>query len=103
LLESVMRTVPLFEGEGRMTVFASSGQARTLDYRAGDVGYVPFAMGHYVKNTGPTPIRFLEICILTRRNEGGLGFWHGWRWPLCAAGSLGPLSQHAAGRNVGRR
>ncbi|MBT0723287.1 cupin domain-containing protein [Rosenbergiella sp. S61] len=49
------------EGQGRMGVFASSGQARTFDYRAGDVGYVPFAMGHYVENTGDTPLRFLEL------------------------------------------
>jgi oxalate decarboxylase len=49
------------EGEGRMTVFASSGQARTFDYRAGDVGVVPFAMGHYVENTGTKPLRFLEL------------------------------------------
>ena len=35
-----------------MTVFASGGNARTFDYQAGDVGYVPFAMGHYVENTG---------------------------------------------------
>ena len=39
-------------GRGRMTVFASIGSARTFDYQAGDVGYVPFAMGHYVENTG---------------------------------------------------
>ena len=44
-----------------MGVFASSGQARTFDYRAGDVGYVPFAMGHYVENTGDTTLRFLEV------------------------------------------
>lgn len=49
------------EGEGRMGVFASSGQARTFDYRAGDVGYVPFAMGHYIENTGTTTLRFLEL------------------------------------------
>jgi oxalate decarboxylase len=48
-------------GQGQMTVFASSGKARTFDYRAGDVGYVPFAMGHYVLNTGPGPLRFLEM------------------------------------------
>src|SRR3954468_15509761 len=35
-------------GRARMTVFASAGKARTFDYQAGDVGYVPFAMGHYV-------------------------------------------------------
>ena len=49
------------EGQARMGVFASSGQARTFDYQAGDVGYVPFAMGHYVENTGSKPLRFLEM------------------------------------------
>lgn len=48
-------------GKGRMTVFASSGKARTFDYQAGDVGYVPFAMGHYVENTGDEPLVFLEL------------------------------------------
>jgi oxalate decarboxylase len=49
------------EGQARMGVFAASGQARTFDFRANDVGYVPFAMGHYVENTGNTMLRFLEI------------------------------------------
>ncbi|WP_020603196.1 oxalate decarboxylase family bicupin [Spirosoma spitsbergense] len=49
------------EGKGRMTVFTASDKARTFDFRAGDVGYVPFAMGHYVENTGDTPLIFLEI------------------------------------------
>jgi oxalate decarboxylase len=49
------------EGQGRMTVFAGSGSARTFDYRAGDVGYIPFGMGHYIENTGPKPLRFLEM------------------------------------------
>lgn len=48
-------------GQARMGVFAASGQARTFDFQAGDVGYAPFAMGHYVENTGPTTLRFLEI------------------------------------------
>ena len=49
------------EGKGRMGVFASSGDARTFDYQAGDVGYVPSAMGHYVENTGDEPLCFLEM------------------------------------------
>jgi oxalate decarboxylase len=49
------------QGQARMGVFAASGQARTFDFRANDVGYVPFAMGHYVENTGNTPLRFLEV------------------------------------------
>jgi oxalate decarboxylase len=48
-------------GQGRMTVFGSSGKARTFDYQAGDVGYVPFAMGHYVENTGNETLTFLEM------------------------------------------
>jgi oxalate decarboxylase len=49
------------EGQARMGVFAASGQARTFDFQANDVGYVPFAMGHYIENTGNTMLRFLEI------------------------------------------
>src|SRR5579862_5942567 len=49
------------EGNGRMTVFASESKARTFDYQAGDVGYVPFAMGHYIENTGSATLRFLEM------------------------------------------
>jgi oxalate decarboxylase len=49
------------EGQARMGVFGASGQARTFDFRTGDVGYVPFAMGHYIENTGSTPLRFLEM------------------------------------------
>jgi oxalate decarboxylase len=48
-------------GQGRMTVFAAAGKARTFDFAAGDVGYIPFAMGHYVENTGDKPLRFLEV------------------------------------------
>ena len=48
-------------GQGRMTVFTSSGKARTFDFRAGDVGYVPFATGHYIENTGTETLRFLEM------------------------------------------
>jgi oxalate decarboxylase len=49
------------EGEARMGVFGASGQARTFDFRSGDVGYVPFAMGHYIDNMGTTSLRYLEI------------------------------------------
>lgn len=48
-------------GQARMTVFGSQGNARTFDFQAGDVGSVPFPMGHYIENTGNTTLRFLEI------------------------------------------
>jgi oxalate decarboxylase len=63
------------EGSGRMTVFASEGSARTFDYQAGDVGYVPFAMGHYVENTGDTPLRFLEMFKSPRFADVSLNQW----------------------------
>ncbi|KAH0585615.1 hypothetical protein H2248_008843 [Termitomyces sp. 'cryptogamus'] len=49
------------EGTGRMTIFGSQSNARTFDYQAGDIGYVPATFGHYVENTGNTTLRFLEI------------------------------------------
>jgi oxalate decarboxylase len=62
-------------GRGRMTVFASSGKARTFDYQAGDVGYVPFAMGHYVENTGDETLRFLEMFRSSYFADVSLNQW----------------------------
>jgi oxalate decarboxylase len=62
-------------GRGRMTVFASSGKARTYDYQAGDVGYVPFAMGHYVQNTGDEPLVFLELFRSDHYADISLNQW----------------------------
>lgn len=44
-----------------MTVFAATAAARTFDFQSGDVGYVPFAYGHYVENTGDQPLVFVEM------------------------------------------
>lgn len=63
------------EGEGRMTVFAATGKARTYDYQAGDVGYVPFAMGHYIENTGNEPLRFLEMFRSDQFADISLSRW----------------------------
>lgn len=63
------------EGQGRMGVFGASGQARTFDYRAGDVGYVPFAMGHYIENTGSTPLRLLEMFKSSYYADVSLNQW----------------------------
>jgi oxalate decarboxylase len=63
------------EGRGRMGVFGASGQARTFDYQAGDVGYVPFAMGHYIENTGSQPLRFLEMFKSSYYADVSLDQW----------------------------
>ena len=33
------------EGDSRMTIFAAASNARTFDYQAGDIGYVPAGYG----------------------------------------------------------
>jgi oxalate decarboxylase len=63
------------EGQARMGVFGASGQARTFDYRAGDVGYIPFAMGHYIENTGDTRLSFLEIFRSSYYADVSLDQW----------------------------
>jgi oxalate decarboxylase len=76
-------------GEGRMTVFASGGKARTFDYRAGDVGYVPFAMGHYVQNTGTETLTFLEMFRSDHYADVSLSQWMGVLPPELVAEHLG--------------
>ena len=63
------------EGEGIMTVFAAEAKARTFEYRAHDVGYVPFAMAHYIANTGEEPLRFLEMFRSERFEDVSLRRW----------------------------
>jgi len=48
-------------GKGRMTIVATGNKARTLDFQAGDVGYVEKSLLHYVENTGDTDLIFLEM------------------------------------------
>lgn len=62
-------------GQGRMTVFNGEGAARTFDYRAGDVGYVPFANGHYIQNTGRDTLWFLEMFKSSRFADVSLNQW----------------------------
>ena len=35
------------EGQGRMTIFASSSNAQTFNYEAGDVSYTPATYGEH--------------------------------------------------------
>ncbi|RYE02898.1 MAG: cupin domain-containing protein, partial [Sphingobacteriaceae bacterium] len=63
------------EGQAQMTVFASGGKARTFDYKAYDVGYVPISMGHYIENIGKTPLRFLEVFKSDKYEDVSLNQW----------------------------
>lgn len=75
-------------GTGRMTVFAPNGNARTFDYRAGDVGYVPFAFGHYIQNTGNETLTFLEMFKSDRFADVSLNQWMALTPPELVEGNL---------------
>lgn len=65
-------------GRARMTVFGSSGTARTFDYNAGDVAIVPQNMGHFVENlSDDEPIEMLEIFRSDRFADFSLFQWLG--------------------------
>jgi oxalate decarboxylase len=48
-------------GKGRMGIVMNEGKARTMDFNANDVGFVPRVATHYVENTGKTDLVFLEM------------------------------------------
>jgi oxalate decarboxylase len=62
-------------GRARMSVFGASGNARTFDYQAGDVGYVPKSMAHFIENTGTEPLRFLELFKAPRFVDMSMRQW----------------------------
>lgn len=62
-------------GAGRMTVFATGGRARTMDFQAGDVGYVQKTLPHYVENTGSTDLKFLEMFKSSAYQDLALSEW----------------------------
>jgi len=62
-------------GKGRMTVFMPTGRARTMDFNANDVGYVPPVAGHYVENTGDSDLVFLEIFKADEFQDVSLNNW----------------------------
>ena len=63
------------EGEGRMTVYASDSKAGTFDYQAGDLGYVPKSMPHYIENTGTAKLHYLELWQSDHFADVSLAQW----------------------------
>ena len=62
-------------GKGRMTVLGAGSRARTMDFEAGDVGYVQQTLPHYVENTGDTDLRFLEMFKASRYEDLSVSEW----------------------------
>ena len=62
-------------GKGRMTVVATGNRARTMDFQAGDVGYVEKTLLHYIENTGDTDMVFLEMFKSSFYQDLSLSEW----------------------------
>jgi len=58
-----------------MTVFAAHGNARTMDFQEGDVGYVKQTLPHYIENTGTEDLIFLEMFKSTQYQDVSLNQW----------------------------
>ena len=64
-----------FAGKGRMTVFATGGRARTMDFETGDVGYIQKTLPHYIENTGSSDLKFLEMFKSSYYQDLALSEW----------------------------
>jgi oxalate decarboxylase len=62
-------------GKGRMTVFFPVDNAKTMDFNANDVGYVPNNAPHYIENTGDTDVVFLEMFATDVFQDVSLNQW----------------------------
>jgi oxalate decarboxylase len=62
-------------GKARMTVFFPVDNARTMDFNANDVGYVPSNAPHYIENTGDTDLVFLETLPAAVFSDVSLNQW----------------------------
>lgn len=63
------------KGQGRMTIVQTGARARTMDFRANDVGYVPSMAGHYIENTGTEDLVFLEMFKTAHYQDVSLNQW----------------------------
>ena len=63
------------KGKGRMTVVTTEAKARTMDFNANDVGFVPSMAGHSIENTGTEDLVFLELFKAPRYVDISLNQW----------------------------
>jgi oxalate decarboxylase len=63
------------KGKGRMTVVTTGAKARTMDFNANDVGFVPTMAGHSIENTGTEDLVFLEMFKTSRYQDVSLNQW----------------------------
>ena len=57
------------KGKARMGVFNTGPNVLTMDFNAGDIGYVKRNYGHYVQNVGDTDMQFIAVFRASRYEE----------------------------------
>lgn len=62
-------------GQARITVYNSQGNAKTLDYNPGSVGYIPSDATHYIENTGNEPVVVLEVLQADHFSDVSVSQW----------------------------
>ena len=62
-------------GTARMTVVGTGARARTMDFEAGDAGYVEKTLPHYISNTGGEDLRYIEVFRASRFEDLSLSEW----------------------------
>ena len=63
------------KGEAKATVFTGNGNARTIDFRAGDTAVFPDNSGHYIENTGTEDLIWIEVYKSDRVADISLQQW----------------------------
>ncbi len=58
-----------------MTVVGTGTRARTMDFEAGDVGYIEKTHPHYIENIGDRNLRFIEVFRASRFQDLSLSEW----------------------------
>lgn len=56
-------------------MFQAPEAARTFDFTAGSVGYIPTAASHYVENTGTEDVIFLEVLQADKFTDISAAQW----------------------------
>ncbi|KAJ3814890.1 oxalate decarboxylase [Lentinula aff. lateritia] len=79
----------VLEGEARITIFAANSNARTFNFQAGDIGFIPASYGHYVENTGNGTLKYLEVFNSDRFQDISLNQWLALTPPALVKAHLG--------------
>ncbi|KIK67848.1 hypothetical protein GYMLUDRAFT_36632 [Collybiopsis luxurians FD-317 M1] len=79
----------VLEGEARITIYAANSNARTFNFQAGDIGFIPASYGHYVENTGTGTLKYLEVFNTDRFQDVSLNQWLALTPPALVKAHLG--------------